>query len=212
MNKKVSVIADAGFSHEGHLPAMLALANLAAEAGADGFVLSWTSDAKEACEFVGRMDDEPYYNWIRFQPSWHGIVAGRCKALGISYAAIPVTDNDAVALGVLGVPAYDKMGETFDANLSDDLLSGATAVRAGATVIRRLVRLETAWPRVPAYATSMGMHGFTAYVRHVREAELVVKVPVVVQQSSRPKAGTVTPAKPVVADKAVAVDRSPLTD
>lgn len=61
-----------------------------------------------------------------------------------------------------------------DHTTPDQILTGALAVAAGASVIERHIRLESASPSNPDYAVAMSAHPFTQYVSYIRLAEVAV--------------------------------------
>jgi N,N'-diacetyllegionaminate synthase len=54
------------------------------------------------------------------------------------------------------------------------LISGAVAVAVGATIIEKHIRLDTTSPNCPDYPHSLPPARFVKYVRHIREAEVLI--------------------------------------
>lgn len=95
---RTMIIAETGCTHEGNLKALLALVDVAADAGCDVLKSQWTSDPDEMCARRNAPDYRPYYEWLKFPLAWHGQLAERCAMRGLRYASTVYLPQDVVAV------------------------------------------------------------------------------------------------------------------
>lgn len=93
-------------------------------------------------------------------------IRARCQALRC-VSAYPTPPEQ---LNLATIRAQGFVGLS-DHTAPDQVQTGALAVAAGATVIERHIRLESASPRNPDYAVAMSAHALAAYVENIRKAE-----------------------------------------
>ena len=126
------VIADPGCTHEGSLPAMLALVDLAAAAGADVYKGQWVSDPAALVARRRAPEFRTYYDWLAYPAEWHAVLRERCDQLRIQYAVTVYLPQD--------VPTIDPYVSwfkvaSFESGAIDLLNAYATASKEKAIIV-----------------------------------------------------------------------------
>lgn len=91
---RTMVVAEPGCTHEGDVEKLVALVDVAADAGCDAFKGQFTSDPELLAARRSAPEYLPFYQWLRYPVSWHARLAERCAQRGIAYAVTVYLPGD----------------------------------------------------------------------------------------------------------------------